>query len=259
MTFERLNVDHALICVYLCCVCVLLTFTEFIPEADSGYSAELVIAVTLQSLHNTSTTQQHQQHSSSNNSSAIDYEGLSALECFDSTVLLAPDETHQYTYRVKRYVSTADSSSSTSAVQEQILSKGAHTLGHIELAWRTTLGECGAVSSGPIQCDVTQQGGVYVALYTMSAQHTAAAAAVTTTNSTEKHQQLQLLAVDTPLQLGKVASCVAAVSNLTDKPMYLQLQFRTENMIGVYVHGRSFRYKCTTCYILYFEVYAMCI
>jgi Protein of unknown function (DUF974) len=213
--------------------------TEFIPEADSGYSAELVTAVTLQSLHNTSSTQQqHQQYSSSNSNSAIDYEGLSALECFDSTVLLAPDDTHQYTYRVKRYVSTADNSSSSAAVQEQILSKGLHTLGHIELAWRTTLGECGAVSSGPIQCDVTQQGGVHVALYTVSAQHTAA----TTTDTEQQQQQLQSLAVDTPLQLGKVASCIAAVSNLTDKPMYLQLQFRTENMIGVYVHGRSFRY-----------------
>eukprot|EP00953_Heterococcus_sp_UTEX-ZZ885_P027637 14806-Heterococcus_DN1.PRE.6 len=199
------------------CFVVLLTPTEFIPEADSGYSAELVTAVTLQSLHNTSSTQQqHQQYSSCNSSSGIDYEGLSALECFDSTVLLAPDDTHQYTYRVKRYVSTADSSSSSSAtVQEQILSKGLHTLGHIELAWRTTLGECGAVASGPIQCDVTQQGGVHVALYTVAAQHTAA-----TTTDTEQHQQ-QPLAVDTPLQLGKVASCIAAVSNLTDKPMHL--------------------------------------
>jgi Protein of unknown function (DUF974) len=199
-----------------------------------------VTAVTLLSLHNTSTTQQqHHQHSGSISNSGIDHEGLSALECFDSTVLLAPDDTHQYTYRVKRYVSATDSSSSSSAtVQEQILSKGLHTLGHIELAWRTTLGECGAVSSGPIQCDVAQQGGVHVALYTVSVQHTAA----TTTNTEQQKQQLQSLAVDTPLQLGKVASCIAAVSNLTDKAMYLQLQFRTENMIGVYVHGRSFRY-----------------
>jgi Protein of unknown function (DUF974) len=240
------------VCLHYVCIAVI---TEFIPEADSGYSAELVTAITLQSLHNTSssssstssssssTTQQHQQHSSSSNSSAIDYESLSALECFDSTVLLAPDETHQYTYRVKRYVNT---DSSSAAVQEQILSRGVHTLGHIELAWRTTLGECGAVSSGAVVCDVTQQGGVHVALYTLPAQHTATTTAVTvtssTTGATEQQQQLQPLAVDTPLQLGKVASCVAAVSNLTDKPMHLQLQFRTENMIGVYVHGRSFRY-----------------
>lgn len=43
------------------------------------------------------------------------------------------------------------------------------------------------------------------------------------------------------LQLGKVADCVATVRNRSGRPMTLQLQFRTDGMVGVYVHGQSFR------------------
>lgn len=43
------------------------------------------------------------------------------------------------------------------------------------------------------------------------------------------------------LKLGRVAECVATVRNRSSRPMTLQLQFRTDGMVGVYVHGQSFR------------------
>ena len=43
------------------------------------------------------------------------------------------------------------------------------------------------------------------------------------------------------LKLGRVAECVATVHNRSGRPMTLQLQFRTDGMVGVYVHGQSFR------------------
>lgn len=43
------------------------------------------------------------------------------------------------------------------------------------------------------------------------------------------------------LKLGRVEACVATVRNRSSRPMTLQLQFRTDGMVGVYVHGQSFR------------------
>lgn len=43
------------------------------------------------------------------------------------------------------------------------------------------------------------------------------------------------------LELGKVAECIATVRNRSARSMTLQLQFRTDGMVGVYVHGQSFR------------------
>ncbi|CAN0576136.1 unnamed protein product, partial [Ectocarpus sp. 12 AP-2014] len=43
------------------------------------------------------------------------------------------------------------------------------------------------------------------------------------------------------LKLGRVAECVATVRNRSNRPMTLQLQFRTDVMVGVFVHGQRFR------------------
>lgn len=56
-----------------------------------------------------------------------------------------------------------------------------------------------------------------------------------------KNLQVTVEGLPDVLQLGRVAECVATVHNRSRRPMTLQLQFRTDGMVGVYVHGQSFR------------------
>ncbi|KAG5189454.1 hypothetical protein JKP88DRAFT_301845 [Tribonema minus] len=172
---------------------LLLESYDFIPEVDSGYAAELIGKNAAVGANDTP---------ASPPSSQSDVDGVSALECFDSRILLAPDETHQFVYRVTKGGELGGR-----------LSRGTHTLGHIELSWRTTMGESGSVLSGPLVCDVQGKEGVEVILEGLSRA----------------------------ARLGEVAAATAVVTNVSDRSMHLQLQFRSEAMAGVYVHGRSFR------------------
>lgn len=94
---------------------------------------------------------------------------LTAVERFDGRVLLRPEESHQlmYSVRPKAAAAAAAASSSgggvdglapaeTSTEEEPAggegggFGEGSHTLGRVEVCWRTTTGESGSVRSGPV-------------------------------------------------------------------------------------------------------------
>ncbi|CAN0319433.1 unnamed protein product, partial [Laminaria digitata] len=83
----------------------------------------------------------------------------------------------------------------------------------VELCWRTTTGESGSVRSAPVVFEAPDRPEVEVTISGLPGV----------------------------LQLGRVAECVATVRNRSARSMTLQLQFRTDGMVGVYVHGQSFR------------------
>lgn len=62
-----------------------------------------------------------------------------------------------------------------------------------------------------------------------------------TTTTIDRSSQVTINGLPGVLQLGRVAECVATVRNRSARSMTLQLQFRTDGMVGVYVHGQSFR------------------
>ncbi|CAM9247688.1 unnamed protein product [Scytosiphon promiscuus] len=130
---------------------------------------------------------------------------LTAVERFDGRVLLRPEESHQLIYSVrpnKAAITTATILASTLAGPTGV-----------KVCWRTTTGESGSVRSGPIVFEAVERPEVEVTVD----------------------------GLPDVLKLGRVAACVATVRNRSSRPMTLQLQFRTDGMVGVYVHGQSFR------------------
>eukprot|EP00903_Cladosiphon_okamuranus_P010481 g9916.t1 len=149
---------------------------------------------------------------------------LTAVERFDGRVLLRPEESHQLMYSVRPREGAAAGAAVSSrggsdgaAPEEQGgeggFGEGSHTLGRVKVAWRTTTGESGSVQSGPVVFEGPERPEVEVTVD----------------------------GLPDVLKLGRVAECVATVRNRSKRPMTLQLQFRTDGMIGVYVHGQSFR------------------
>lgn len=87
---------------------------------------------------------------------------LTAVERFDGRVLLRPEESHQLMYSVRSRAAAAVASSTGGvgglAPAEEApadegegrFGEGSHTLGRVEVCWRTTTGESGSVRSGPV-------------------------------------------------------------------------------------------------------------
>eukprot|EP00752_Nemacystus_decipiens_P010921 g9705.t1 len=147
---------------------------------------------------------------------------LTAVERFDGRVLLRPEESHQLMYTVRPKSAAASlpgggeglaTAGETRAEGEGGFGEGSHTLGRVEVCWRTTTGESGSVRSGPVVYEGPDRPEVEVAVD----------------------------GLPDVLKLGSVAECVATVRNRANRAMTLQLQFRTDGMVGVYVHGQSFR------------------
>lgn len=113
-----------------------------------------------------------------------DVEDVTAVERFDGRVLLRPEETHQLIYSVrpnKVAITTATILTSTlggapgegfdgpAAAEEEGeredgggegeggFGEGSHTLGQVEVCWRTTTGESGSVKSGPIVFEAVER------------------------------------------------------------------------------------------------------
>ncbi|CAM9331025.1 unnamed protein product [Ectocarpus fasciculatus] len=152
---------------------------------------------------------------------------LTAVERFDGRVLLRPEEGHQLMYCVRPKGETTPPSPGKegslgavggaaragSDVGEGGFGEGSHTLGRVEVCWRTTTGESGSIRGGPVVFEAPDRPEVEVTVD----------------------------GLPDVLKLGRVAECVATVRNRSNRPMTLQLQFRTDGMVGVYVHGQSFR------------------
>ncbi|CAM9429438.1 unnamed protein product, partial [Ectocarpus sp. 13 AM-2016] len=152
---------------------------------------------------------------------------LTAVERFDGRVLLRPEEGHQIMYSVRPKEETTPpplgKERSLDAVGgaaraggdegEGGFGEGSHTLGWVEVCWRTTTGESGSIRGGPVVFEAPDRPEVEVTVD----------------------------GLPDVLKLGRVAECVATVRNRSNRPMTLQLQFRTDGMVGVYVHGQSFR------------------
>lgn len=89
---------------------------------------------------------------------------LTAVERFDGRVLLRPEEGHQLMYSVRRKEETTPlppgKEGSVGAVGgaartggdagEGGFGEGSHTLGRVEVCWRTTTGESGSIRGGPV-------------------------------------------------------------------------------------------------------------
>lgn len=168
---------------------LLLESYEFIPEADSGLSGELLGggSMVAQTGSPGPLYSGSGMHSSDNAGWGL-----------ESSILLSPDDIHQFVYRVEA---------------KGGLSRGSHTLGRIELCWRTTFGESGSVLSAPIICSVLGGSGV----------------------------EVKIEGVSGSARVGELEHCMAVITNMTDRPLQLQLQFPMEDMVGVHIHGRSVR------------------
>lgn len=89
---------------------------------------------------------------------------LTAVERFDGRVLLRPEEGHQLMYSVRPKGETTppspgkegslgavgDAARAGSDVGEGGFGEGSHTLGRVEVCWRTTTGESGSIRGGPV-------------------------------------------------------------------------------------------------------------
>lgn len=74
---------------------------------------------------------------------------LTAVERFDGRVLLRPEESHQLMYSVRRKTAGAGGRDAEED-EDGGFGEGTHTLGRVEVCWRTTMGESGSVQSGPV-------------------------------------------------------------------------------------------------------------
>ncbi|CAM9778963.1 unnamed protein product [Chrysoparadoxa australica] len=133
---------------------------------------------------------------------------VNTLDAFDRHVLLKADESYQFVYRVKK-----EGEEKNTQWQRSRGSRESVTLGRVELTWRTTMGESGSILSAPVIYELPVKREVGVVLEGLKGRMT----------------------------IGKVVNCEAVVTNATVRPLFLQLQFRTENMVGVYIHGHSFQ------------------
>lgn len=179
---------------------VMLESFEFLPEIDSGFSAEMAGG---QAMVARAMSPEPQQVPDSYSSGSLAAPLRSPLECLDHSIVLAPDESHNFVYRIE-------------AEGEDLLlgQLGGRNipLGRVELCWRTNMGEVGSILSDQAVLHIPPSSQVVVSV----------------TGLPER------------MQYGEVCECEVAVRNLTERQLRLQLQFRSEAMSGLSIQGRSF-------------------
>eukprot|EP01084_Bolivina_argentea_P035542 65912_1 len=182
---------------------IILDSFEFIPEVDSNLSAELIGGAQAMVPHIVPIGSPFVQ----TRKSSVSERGVTEvlMDILSNSVLLDPGDMHSLVYRLDG--SQGFTTSST-----------AYNLGFIEFCWHMVMGENGSILSEP------------VVLRSDSRHHLEANIPVEVCVTSRMPDSLRL---------GETCTCKLTVTNWTESSMCLQLQFRTQEMAGLAIEGRS--------------------
>jgi len=132
-------------------------------------------------------------------------EELSAVQRYDRSKMLAQEAAYQVVYKILRADGQTISRPHPAVIEVP--------LGQLNISWTTAMGEKGRMITSPISYKLPSVRDVEVKLEGLPAKFI----------------------------LGQAAAVCCLVINRTEKPLSLQMQFRLDAMVGVYVAGKSFR------------------